>query len=190
MGKVFKNETQITIPEDTLVLICGSQNSGKTSFTTKHFDAKYVISTDELFEEILRTQATNSDTRITLLKKTTKLFEERVEQHSKENSITVVDAAPFEFKHRIEMIRVFRKLHTNIVLIVLDVSYPTLKSRPKKTVTKKKKQYGIVPISDEELLLNWLLISEQIENEQIGYKANKTYIISERFIEKCEVKFE
>ena len=50
MGKVYRNETHIVIPQDTLVLICGSQNSGKTTFTKKHFANKNVLVTDDIFE--------------------------------------------------------------------------------------------------------------------------------------------
>lgn len=190
MGKIYQGETQIIIPEDTLVLICGSQNSGKTTFTKKHFAEKSIITTDELFDEIVRTKSSVFDTMETLASRTTDLFEERVAKVAKENSITVVDAAPIEFDGRMEMLRHFKGLHANIILIVLDVRYPTLKARPKKKVDKKKKQFGITPISDEELLLNTLLIMEQIQKGQFGYKVNKAYILSEKDIEKCQVTFE
>lgn len=190
MGKTYLGETQITIPEETLVLICGSQNSGKTTFTKRHFETKCVITTDELFDEIVRTKSSVFDTMESLASRTTDLFEERVAKAANENSITVVDAAPIEFEGRMEMLRHFKGLHTNIVLIVLDVRYPTLKARPKKTVDKKKKQFGITPISDEELLLNSLLIMEQIQKGQFGYRVNKAYILSEKDIEKCKISFE
>ncbi len=190
MGKIYKSETQITIPDDTLVLICGSQNSGKSTFTKRHFAGRSIITTDELFEEIIRTKSSVLDTMETLAKRTTDLFEERVTESAKENSITVVDAAPIEFEGRMEMLRHFKGLHTNIILIVLDVKYPTLKARPKKKVDKKKKQFGITPISNNELLLNSLLIIEQIQKGQFGYKVDKAYILSEKDIEKCKVSFE
>ena len=78
MGKTFKGETQIRIPEDTLVLICGSQNSGKTTFTRKHFAGKSIITTDEIFEEVVKNQSTVLDTMETLASRTTDIFEERV----------------------------------------------------------------------------------------------------------------
>lgn len=190
MGKTFKGETQIRIPEDTLVLICGSQNSGKTMFTRKHFAGKSIITTDEIFEEVVKNQSTVLDTMETLASRTTDIFEERVIQDCKESSITVVDAAPIEFEGRAEMLRHFKGLHTNIILIVLNVKYSTLVKRPKKKVDKKKKQFGIIPISDQELMLNTLLIFEQIKNNQFGYKVNAAYILSENDIEKCQVMFE
>jgi predicted kinase len=190
MGKTHKGETQIRIPDDTLVLICGSQNSGKTTFTKKHFSGKRTITTDEIFEEVVNNQATVLDTMESLARRTTDIFEERVIQACKESSITVVDAAPIDFEGRQEMLRVFKGLHTNIILIVLDVKYPTLAKRPKKQVNKKKKQFGITPISDNELLLNSLIIMDQIKNNQFGYRVNDAYILSEKDIEKCEVTFE
>lgn len=190
MGKIYTGETQIVIPEDTLVLICGSQCSGKSTFTKKHFDGKCVVTTDEIFEEVVNTKSSVFDTMETLVSRTTDIFEERVIQAAKENTITVVDAAPVEFDGRIEMLRHFKGLHTNIILIVLDVRYPTLKARPKKKVNKKKKQFGITPISDQELLYNSMLIMEQIKKGQFGYKVNKAYILSERDIERCQVTFE
>ena len=126
----------------------------------------------------------------TLASRTTDIFEERVIQACKESSITVVDAAPIEFEGRAEMLRHFKGLHTNIILIVLNVKYSTLVKRPKKKVDKKKKQFGIIPISDQELMLNTLLILEQIKNNQFGYKVNAAYILSENDIEKCQVTFE
>lgn len=190
MGKIYKGETQITIPDDTLVLICGSQNSGKTTFTRTHFEGKCIITTDEIFEEVVNTKSTVLDTMETLASRTTDIFEERVIQAAKENSITVVDAAPIDFEGRMEMLKHFKGLHTNIVLIVLDVKYPTLIKRPKKKVDKKKKQFGITPISDNELLLNTLIIMDQIQNGQFGYKVNKAYILSEIDIRMCQVTFE
>lgn len=190
MGKIFRGETQIVIPEDTLVLICGSQNSGKTTFTQKHFAGKSIVTTDEIFEDVVKNQSTILDTMDSLTIRTTEIFEERVIRSGKECSITVVDAAPIDFEGRLEMLRRFKGLHTNIILIVLDVKYPTLVKRPKKTIDKKKKQFGITPICDEELLLNSLLILEQIRNNQFGYRVNRAYILSEADIKKCQVTFE
>lgn len=190
MGKIFKGQTQITIPDDTLVLICGSQNSGKTTFTQKHFAGKHIITTDEIFEEVVKYQSTVLDNMESLTSRTTDIFEERVIQACKESSITVVDAAPIEFEGRQEMLKRFKGLHTNIVLIVLDIKYPTLAKRPKKKIDKKKKQFGITPISDKELLLNSLIIMDQIKNNQFAYKVNSAYILSERDIEKCQILFE
>lgn len=190
MGKIYKGETQITIPDDTLVLICGSQNSGKTTFTRKHFGDKRTVTTDEIFEEVLKNQASIFDTMETLARRTTDIFEEKVIQACKESSITVVDAAPIDFEGRVEMLKHFKGLHANIVLIVLDVKYPTLIKRPKKQVDKKKKQFGITPISDNELLLNSLIIMDQIKKGQFGYKVNKAYILSEIDIRMCQVTFE
>ena len=189
MGKIYKGETQIKIPDDTLVLICGSQNSGKTTFTKKHFSTKSIVTTDEIFEDVVKNKSSVLDTMETLAERTTDIFEEKVIQSSKEHSITVVDAAPIEFDGRMEMLRHFKGLHTNIILIVLDVKFPTLKARPKKTVDKKKKQFGITPISDEELFLNSLIIMEQVKNGQFGYKVNEAYILSEKDMEKCCVTF-
>lgn len=189
MGKMYVGETQIKIPEDTLVLICGSQNSGKTTFTKRHFGAKRIISTDEIFEEVVKTKSSVLDTMETLVNRTTDIFEERVVEAAKENSITVVDAAPIEFEPRMEMLRQFKGLHANVVLIVLDVKFPTLKARPKKVIDKKKKQFGITSIRDEELFLNSLLIMEQIKKKQFGFKVDCAYILSEKDIEKCRISF-
>lgn len=189
MGKIHKSESQIAIPDDTLVLICGSQNSGKTTFTQKHFQGKHIITTDEIFEEVVKYQSTLLDNMESLARRTTDIFEERVIKACKESSITVVDAAPIDFEGREEMLRRFKGLHTNIILIVLDVKYPTLIKRPKKQVDKKKRQFGITSISDNELLLNSLIIFEQIRKDQFGYRVNHAYILSEKDIEKCQVTF-
>ena len=183
-------ETQIIIPENTLVLICGSQSSGKTTFTQKHFSGKSIITTDEIFEDVVRNKATVFDTMETLTNKTTDIFEDMLIRASKESSVTVVDAAPIDFEGRIEMLRRFKGLYKNVILIVLDVRCSTLVQRPKKSVDKKKKHFGIVPISNEELLLNSLLILEQIRSNRFGYLVNYAYILNEKDIEKCQVTFE
>lgn len=191
MGKTFVGETNITIPEDTLVLICGSQNSGKTTFTQKHFAGKTILTTDEIFEEVVNTKATVFDTLETLAIRTEKIFEERfLSLRKEENPIVVVDAVPIEFEARIEMLKRFKGVYSNTILIVLDVRYPTLKVRPKKKVSKKKKQFGIIHVSDDELLYNALIVNEQIKKGQFGYKVNQAYILSEKDIEKCKVTFE
>ena len=138
----------------------------------------------------MKNQSSIFDTMETLASRTTDIFEEKVIQACKESSITVVDAAPIDFEGRVEMLKHFKGLHTNIVLIVLDVKYPTLIKRPKKQVDKKKKQFGITPISDNELLLNILIIMDQIKKGQFGYKVNKAYILSEIDIRMCQVTFE
>lgn len=190
MGKIYNGETQIIIPDDTLVLICGSQNSGKTTFTRKHFGDKRIINTDEIFDEVVKYQSTVLDNIESLASRTTDIFEERVFQACKESSITVVDAAPIDFEGRMEMLKRFKGIHTNIVLIVLDVKYSTLISRPKKKVDKKKEQFGVTPISDTELLLNSLIIMDQIQKGQFGHKVNKAYVLSEIDIRMCQVTFE
>lgn len=191
MGKTFIGQTQIKIPEDTLVLICGSQNSGKTTFTKKHFTGKSILTTDEIFEEIVNTRTNIFDTKETLAMRTQEVFEERLFQMKKDGvSIVVVDAAPIEFDARMALLTRFKRVYSNVILIVLDVKYPTLKARPKKKVNKKKKQFGITPISDEELLYNSLIIREQILKGQFGFKVNQAYILSENDVGKCEVLFE
>lgn len=191
MGKIFVGQSQITIPDGTLVLICGSQNSGKTTFTQKHFSGKSILTTDEIFEEVVNTNATVLDTLETLAMRTEKIFEERLYQLRDDGvSTVVVDAVPIKFEERREMLKYFKGIYPNVILIVLDVKYPTLKARPKKKVSKKKKQFGITPISDDELLYNALIINEQIRKGQFGYKVNQAYILSEKDIEKCKVTFE
>lgn len=190
MGKTYYGETQIRIPDDTLVLICGSQSSGKTTFTKKHFATKSIVTTDEIFEDVVENHSSVFDTMDSLAEKTTEIFEKRVIQSSKEHSITVVDAAPIEYDGRMEMLRHFRGLHANVILIVLDVKYPTLMARPKKTVNKKKKQFGITPISNEELLYNSLIILDQVRKGEFGCKVDRAYILSEQDMEKCCVTFE
>lgn len=190
MGKMIKGEKRIIIPNDTLVLICGSQKSGKTTFTQKHFAGKRIITTDELFDEVVKNQSTALDPMGTLVRRTTNTFEERVSNSSKESSITVVDAAPIEFERRLEMLRRFKGLHTNIVLIVLNVKYSVLVKRSQKSIDKKKKTFGIALISDVDLWLNTLDITEQIKYNQFGYNVNCVYILSGKEIEKCQVTFE
>ena len=190
MGKMYRGETKITIPGDTLVLICGSQNSGKTTFTQKHFAGKKIITTDEIFEQLVDEASPEKDTFESLASRTCNIFEERLIQSSKENSITVVDAAPINFEGRIEMLNRFKGLHKNIILIVLDIKFSTLIKRPKKRIDQKKKSLGITEVSDMELVLNSLVIMKQIRDEQFGYKANKAYILSEREVDECQIIFE
>ncbi len=190
MGKIYKGETHITIPEDTLVLICGSQNSGKTTFTKKHFTGIRTITTDEIFNEVVNYHSTVLDNMESLARRKTDIFEERVIRASKESPITVVDAAPIDFEGRQEMLRRFKNLYTNIILIVLDVKFPTLVNRPKKKVDNKKKQFGITPISDDELVLNSLMIFDQTRRNQFGFGVTAAYILSEKDMEKCQITFE
>ena len=190
MGISYRGKTNIVIPKDTLVLICGSQNSGKTTFTKKHFKGKSIICTDEIFEEVVQYRSSIFDTLESLASRTTDIFEERLIESSQENSITVVDAAPIDFEGRMEMLKRLKEFYTNIVLIVLDVNYMTLLKRPKKTVDKKKEKFGITPISDEGLVLNSLKVFDQIQKNQFASRVNVAYILSERDIEKCQVTFE
>lgn len=190
MGKIYLGEKQIIVPQDTLVLICGSQNSGKTTFTKKYFRSRDIVNTDEIFEDLLNNYSSVFDTMKSLVSRTEDIVEERITKSAKENAITVVDAVPIMFEGRMEMINHFKGVHSNILLIVLNVSYSTLKARPKKKIDKKKKKLGITPISDEELLYNSLMIKKQIQNGQFGYRVSKAYILSERDIDGCQVIFE
>ena len=129
MGKVIIGETNIIIPKDTLVLLCGSQRSGKTTFARKHFDPKYVLSTDDVFDEIIE-KGSLFDTMDSLATKAANIVDERINQSAKENPITVLDAVPFEYDRRWGTIRKMKGLYPNIILIVLDVKSSTLRARP------------------------------------------------------------
>lgn len=190
MPQVFIGTTEIRIPQDSLILICGSQNSGKTTFTTKHFDTQYVVNTDQAFEDVINHQTTCFDTKDTILEKTTDLFEERLRAAITRGPYTVVDAAPVEFQNRVAMLNEFKGFRKNIILIVLDIKYPTLISRPRKKPTANKLKHNFVPAPDEELLMNAMLITAQISRGQIGYKTTRTYVLSEKDVPRCKVILE
>ena len=190
MGKILKGETHLVIPNDTLVLIVGSQNSGKTTFTQKHFKDKNIICTDDIFNEIVYKKSTVLDTLETIENRTIEEFGEIIIKSAKEKGITVVDAVPILFDNRMETLRELKELYNNIILIVLDIKFTTLKGRPKKPIDRKKRKFGITETCDEELLLNSILISEQIQNKKIGYNVDTAYVLSEEDVEKCIVTFE
>ena len=97
MGKTYYGETQIRIPDDTLVLICGSQSSGKTTFTKKHFATKSIVTTDEIFEDVVENHSSVFDTMDSLAEKTTEIFEKKVIQSSKEHSISIYNVIFFYY---------------------------------------------------------------------------------------------
>ncbi len=189
MARIEKGNSKILIPSDTLVLICGSQRSGKTTFAQKHFTPEQVISTDDIFEDVVKSKTSVFDNFNTILNRTEYEFEKELKYVSRNHSITVIDAAPVDLEGRVEMIKRFKNLHKSIVLIVLDVKYDTLISRPRKKISEKKKKLGITGANEEDFLYNSLMISTQINKGSISTGTDTTYVLSEKDIKNCRITF-
>lgn len=52
MTEIIWNPSTIEIPPNSAVLLCGAQNSGKSTFANNHFEKSMILSSDDIFLEV------------------------------------------------------------------------------------------------------------------------------------------
>lgn len=177
----------IRIPKNTLVLLCGVQNAGKSTFAKMHFPHLNIISSDALLQKTIMNASSNNTTE-EILDKTIALMQKEIKKSSKKNAFTVVDSVGISFTSRILFISKYERYFENIILIVFNPDLETILNRPNKPSTKEMIEHGFFSLSKEELTQNFNILQEQLKNGEISESAPIIHILDEN--SNCTIEFD
>jgi predicted kinase len=110
------NNTEIKIPELSLVVLIGISGSGKSSFAKKHFKETEVLSSDKcrgIISDDENNQASTDDAFA--------LLHYIASKRLKNGLLTVVDATNVQSEARAPLVQLAKDYHCLPVAIVLDI---------------------------------------------------------------------
>lgn len=182
---IHQNFDSINIPEGSIVLLCGVQNCGKSSWAKKHF-SENIISTDDIFYEILE-QYSPEDISLDEAEILTSLEIKRLINESKKNNpYTVVDAVPLECNARYQWIKDFCNDFDNIVLITFKISIIEVLSHPCKPKSHLDDKWDITfPPVDYIIMMNHKLLKE-IKDGLVALGVDSVYVLKTDIIDSVE----
>jgi protein phosphatase len=108
--------TEILIPRNTLVVLCGPAGCGKSTWAAKHFSPPQVISSDECRAMVFDDPANQSVSRHAF-----DLMYFIIEKRLMLGRLTVADATNLEREHRRTLIRIAKRFHYNTASVVFSV---------------------------------------------------------------------
>lgn len=189
MAEIIWNPSKIEVPQNSAVLLCGAQNSGKSTFATNHFEKSMILSSDEIFLEVVRKNFKNvfaTDESVGF--EAENLLQENISNMS--GKIMVLDQISPSFNQRINAINIIKKSFDNIVLIVFAIDIKELLSRPTKPIEPEKAKFHFYSPTKDVVLLTALTVIEQVRSEQICAKTNETFVFtSSKSASDCKVHF-
>jgi len=115
---------RITIPDPSLVILCGPSACGKSTFARRHFKRIQVVSSDEC-----RALISNSPEHQRCSPDAFELFHMIIEKRLKWRRLTVADSTALGRDARAELRRLARLWEVPAVLVLFNVSEGTCTSR-------------------------------------------------------------
>lgn len=175
MSQIIWDPQSIRIPKNTLVLMCGVQNSGKTTFTRKNFPAKNIICYDEIFFETSRESTYKYEENCII--SDDRAFNKTINL-GKAGEIAVYESIYFTNDFRLYIVNKLGKYFSNVIQIVLQPSLDEVLNRPPKPVLEEQMRLSLRPPTRAEISIYWQIIQENIDSKTIGYGTNSTYILN------------
>lgn len=191
------NPDEIRIPSHTLVAICGTANSGKTTFVQKAFNDEQIICSDSVLENFANqlVRITEKDLQLTpssehweeisnhlgriAYLKTQDALLSMVFQSSQENSITVFDSVHYNFPDRLGTLLRYSNFFENIYLIVINPPLEEIKSRKLKTVSPNLKAMGFKFPDERDILNQYYTLKNQLTSKQVSIGVSKAFVLED-----------
>jgi len=107
---------EIAIPRNTLVVLCGTAGSGKSTWASKHFLPTQIVSSDECRALIVDDPANQS-----VSAQAFDLFHFIIEQRLMLGRLTVADATNLKPEHRRTLLGIAKRNQFNAAAILFDV---------------------------------------------------------------------
>lgn len=183
---IYQDFDTINIPNGSIVLLCGVQNCGKSTWAKKHFSEECIINTDDIFYKILE-KYSPKNISLDEAEILTSLEIKRLIKESKEkNPYTVVDAVPLESNRRYQWIKDFCNNFENIILITFKINIFEVLSHPRKPKSHLDDKWDIIfPPVDYIIMMNHKLLQE-IKIGLIALGVNSVYIMKTEIIDSVE----
>ena len=106
----------ITIPRNTLVVLCGPAGCGKSTFAAKHFKPTEIVSSDEC-----RARLSDDPTNQGVSHHAFELMHFIIKKRLLLERLTVADAMHLESEYRIRLIRIARWFKFNTAVLAFDI---------------------------------------------------------------------
>ena len=195
MKNLFWNPSEIRIPPHTLVALCGTANSGKTTFAKKAFSEEQIINSDVIMEKYanMLVKVTEDDLQLTpnsehwkeisthlgrvAYLKTQDTLLSMVFQSSKEKDMTVFDSVHYSFQGRLGTLMRYSNFFEQVYLIVLNTSLEEIKSRKIKTVSESLVSMGFHFPNEHEILNQYYVLKNQLISGQIAIGVTKAFVL-------------
>lgn len=195
MQNLITNPKVIRIPNRTLILICGVQNSGKSHFCHNYFNTENTVCTDDLFLSTAKSISSvlvtphSRDSFILLQKTTEDKLLKTIQNLANEKKYVVLDAIGLTVEKRLGTINAFQDYFDNIIQIVLMPSLVEIQKRGIKEVTLEKAKLGLRSPSILEISISYMELAYDIPNGKISEGTDTTYILTE-IPKKFSIKFD
>ncbi len=189
MAEIIWNPSNIEVPQNSAVLLCGAQNSGKSTFANSHFEKSMILSSDNFFLEVAKKNANNPlATATSVLEEAEGILVKRISEMS--GKIIVIDDVSPEFDFRVGTIDFVRDYFDNIIIVSFSIEIKELLSRKVKPNNPSKMKFGFVSPTKEQILLTALTVNEQIQSGKISSRTHQSYVFtSSKSADNCNVHF-
>lgn len=177
MQKMIMDPSSIWIPANTLVLLCGVPNSGKTTFCKEHFPKELVICADDILLDMARSYPDKSYCEIS----------SKVQDYATNKIISlgwcykstvVVDAIGITNKRRLTIIEKYNSCFSSVIQIVIQPDLEIiLKRTTKKEAALELKNLNLYYPNNHTITRFWHIIQENINNKSITQGTDHTYIL-------------
>jgi protein phosphatase len=114
----------VEIPDNSLVVLCGSAGCGKSSFAAKHFSPTQVISSD-----YCRALVSDDEENMSASYRAFKVFRCIIDQRLSLGRLTVADSTALTAGSRRVLIRLGKKHGCQVVLLAFDIPLPLCRKR-------------------------------------------------------------
>ena len=197
MSNIIWNPDEIRIPPHTLIALCGTANSGKTTFAKKAFNPEQIINSDSVLEKYanMLVDITKKDLQLTpesehwkeisthlgrvAFLKTQDTLLSMVFQSSKENPITVFDSVHYSFPDRLGTLLRYSDFFENIYLIVINPPLKEIRSRKLKTVSPNLKAMGFRFPNEQDILNQYYTLKNQLTSKQVTVGVSKVFVLED-----------
>lgn len=187
---IFRNVNVMNIPKGSIVLLCGVQNCGKSTWSKKHFKEECIINTDDVFYSILEKYSPAEKTFEEIEMLTSLEIKRLIDESKTKNEYTVVDAVPTECTERLSWIMDFCQGFENIILIAFKSNILEVLSNQRKPASHLDEKWSITfPPQDYIVMMNHGLLQE-IKSNVIGLETTHTYILTSETKDsiKCNIQ--
>ena len=175
---IFRKFDVMDIPKGSIVLLCGVQNCGKSTWSQKHFKEKCIINTDDIFYSILEKYSPAEKTFEEIEMLTSLEIKHLIDESKTKNEYTVVDAVPTEYAERVSWIMDFCQGFENVIIFAFKSNILEVLSNPRKPASHLDEKWSITfPPQDYIVMMNHELLQE-IKSDVIGIGATHTYILT------------
>lgn len=186
---IFRKFDVMDIPKGSIVLLCGVQNCGKSTWSKKHFKEECIINTDDVFYSILEKYSPAEKTFEEIEMLTSLEIKRLIDESKTKNEYTVVDAVPTEYEERISWIEDFCTEFKNVILIAFKSNILEVLSNPRKPASHLEEKWDITFPPQEYIVMANHGLLQEIKSDIIRIGAIKTYILSteNKNSIKCEI---